>query len=154
MFLLRMITIQKDFRYLFKYYREAVFVKFMVIGPHLFMAMRIGKAITDLKAFKWLIKGDGTLEYLGNRFDHEYQFPAQQEFEWQRAHRDMQRSGEHPHVSIEDRVFVETVGGDLTIKVEDNTASGAGIYQEAVSELDQTLDDAESAVTMSSFLII
>lgn len=132
-----------DFKYLFKYYREAVFVKFMVIGPHLFMAMRIGKAITDLKAFKWLIKGDGTLAYVGNRFDHEYQFPPQQEFEWKRAHRDMQRSGEHPHISIEDRVFVETVGGDLTIKVEDNTSSGAGIYAEPVTEMDQTLDDAE-----------
>ncbi|MGC6466636.1 MAG: DNA repair ATPase [Akkermansiaceae bacterium] len=132
-----------DFKYLFKYYREAVFVKFMVIGPHLFMAMRIGKAITDLKTFKWLLKGDGTLEYVGNRFDHEYQFPPQQEFEWKRAHRDMQRSGEHPHISIEDRVFVETVGGDLTIKVEDNTASGAGVYSEPVTELDQTLDDAE-----------
>ena len=136
-------TFEEDFKYLFKYYREAVFVKFMVIGPHLFMAMRIGKAITDLKAFKWLIKGDGTLEYLGNRFDHEYQFPPQQEFEWKRAHRDMQRSGEHPHISIEDRVFVETVGGDLTIKVEDNTSTGAGIYQEPVTEVDQTLDDAE-----------
>ena len=132
-----------DFTYLFKYYREAVFVKFMVIGPHLFMAMRIGKSINDLKTFKWLIKGDGSLDYIGNRFDHEYQFPPQQEFEWKRAHRDMQRSGEHPHVSIEDRVFVETVGGDLTIKVEDNTASGAGIYAEPVTELDQTLDDAE-----------
>jgi len=132
-----------DFKYLFKYYRETVFAKFMVIGPHLFMAMRIGKAITDLKAFKWLIKGDGTLGYVGNRFDHEYQFPPQQEFEWKRAHRDMQRSGEHPHISIEDRVFVETVGGDLTIKVEDNTSSGSGIYQEPVTELDQTLDDAE-----------
>jgi MoxR-like ATPase len=136
-------TFAEDFKYLFKYYREAVFVKFMVIGPHLFMAMRIGKAITDLKAFKWLVKGDGTIEYLGNRYDHEYQFPPQQEFEWKRAHRDMQRSGEHPHISIEDRVFVETVGGDLTIKVEDNTSSGAGIYAEPVTEMDQTLDDAE-----------
>lgn len=136
-------TFSDDFKYLFKYYRDAVFVKFMVIGPHLFMALRIGKAITDLKAFKWLVKGDGTLEYLGNRFDHEYQFPPQQEFEWKRAHRDMQRSGEYPHISIEDRVFVETVGGDLTIKVEDNTATGAGIYAEPVTELDQTLDDAE-----------
>ncbi|MGE9268223.1 MAG: DNA repair ATPase, partial [Verrucomicrobiales bacterium] len=132
-----------DFHYLYKYYRQTVFVKFMVIGPHLYMAMRIGKEITDIKTFKWLRKGDGTLEYLGNRFDHEYQFPPQQEFEWKRAHRDMQRAGEHPHVSIEDRVFVETVGGDLTIKIEDNTSSGEGIYAEDVTERDQTLDDAE-----------
>ncbi|MGJ8696432.1 MAG: DNA repair ATPase [Verrucomicrobiaceae bacterium] len=134
---------QDDFHYLYKYYRETVFLKFMVIGPHLFMAMQVGKSLADLKAFKWLMKGDGTLEYLGNRFDHEYKFPPQQEFEWKRAHRDMQRSGEHPHISIEDRVFVETVGGDLTIKIEDNTEDGEGIYREPVTELDQTLDDAE-----------
>ncbi len=134
---------QEDFRYLYKYYKTTVFLKFMVIGPHLYMGMQVGKTIADLKAFKWLMKGDGTLEYLGNRYDHEYKFPPQQEFEWKRAHRDMQRSGEHPHISIEDRVFVETVGGDLTVKIEDNTSSGSGIYAEPVTEADQTLDDAE-----------
>jgi len=144
----------EDFKYLFKYYREAVFVKFMVIGPHLYMAMRIGKSITDLKTFKWLLNGDGSLEYVGNRFDHEYQFPPQQEFEWKRAHRDMHRSGDHPHISIEDRVFVETVGGDLTIKVEDNTSSGSGIYEEPVTELDQTLDDAEILYAIVGPLIL
>ena len=100
------------------------------------------------------MKGDGTLEYVGNRFDHEYQFPAQQEFEWKRAHRDMQRPGEHPHISIEDRVFVETVGGDLTIKVEDNTESGSGIYEEPVTEADQTLDDAEILYAIVGPLIL
>ena len=42
-----------------------------------------------------------------------------------------------------DRVFVETVGGDLTIKVEDNTDDGLGIYREDVEFKDQSLDDAE-----------
>lgn len=147
-------SFQDDFKYLYKYYRQAVFVKFMVIGPHLYMGLRIGKSISDLKAFKWLMKGDGTLEYVGNRFDHEYQFPPQQEFEWKRAHRDMQRTGEHPHISIEDRVFVETVGGDLTIKVENNTESGSGIYQEPVAEADQTLDDAEVLYAVVGPLIL
>ncbi len=133
----------EDFAYLFKYYRETVFLKFMIIGPHLYMGMRAGKSIDDIKVFKWRFASDGTLEYVGNRFDHEYAFPAQQEFEWKRAHRGMHRSGMHPHISIEDRVFVETVGGDLTVKVEDNTASGQGIYSEPVTESDQTLDDAE-----------
>src|SRR5690606_5857557 len=45
--------------------------------------------------------------------------------------------------SIEDRVFVECVGGDLTIKIEDNTDTGEGIYFEPVDHKDQTLDDAE-----------
>ena len=132
-----------DFQYLYKYYKQTTFVKFMLIGPYLYMGLRIGKGIDDIKTFKWLINGDGSLEYQGNRFDHEYKFPAQQEFEWIRAHRDMQRGGEFPHISIEDKIFVETVGGDLTIKIEDNTTEGQGIYNEEVSDLDQTLDDAE-----------
>ncbi len=136
-------TFAEDFLYLYKYYRETVFVKFMVIGPHLYMAFRVGKKTDDIKCFKWLIKDGGKLEYVGNRFDHEYKFPAQQEFEWKRAHRGMYREGMYPHVSIDDRLFVETVGGDLTIKVEDNTESGEGIYEEQVTNEDQTLDDAE-----------
>ena len=60
-----------------------------------------------------------------------------------RTTRDMHHSGMHPHISIEDRVFVETVGGDLTIKIENNTETGEGIYAEPVENPDQTLDDAE-----------
>ena len=144
----------EDFQYIYKYYKEATFVKFMVIGPNLYMGMRIGKGIDDIKTFKWVIQGDGQLEYLGNRFDHEYKFPPQQEFKWIRAHRDMQRPGEHPHISIEDRIFVETVGGDLTIKIEDNTSSGQGIYEEDVTDVDQTLDDAEIFYSVVGPLIL
>ncbi len=144
----------EDFNYLYKYYRETVFLKFMAIGPHLYMAMRTGKSVDDVKVFKWLREMDGSLEYLGNRFDHEYAYPPQHDFEWIRAHRGMHRAGEHPHVSIEDRVFVETVGGDLTIKVEDNTADGRGIYSEPVTDSDQTLDDAEILYAVVGSLII
>ncbi len=132
----------EDFGYLYKYYRDTTFVKFRRIGPHLFMAFRVGKTVVDVKCFKWLMR-DGALEYIGNRFDHEYQFPPQQEFEWTRAHRGMYREGLHSHVSIEDRLFVETTGGDLTVKLEDNTETGEGIYEEDVVNSDQTLDDAE-----------
>jgi phage shock protein A len=142
-----------DFADLYKYYRDTVFKKFMIIGPHLFMAMRAGKNLQDIKVFKWRMAG-GKLEYLGNRFDHEYVYPRQHEFDWKRAHRGMHRSGLHPHISIEDRVFVETVGGDLTIKVEDNTESGQGIYSEPVSEGDQTLDDADIQYACVGALIL
>ena len=144
----------EDFQTLFRYYRNTVFVKFMLIGPHLHMKMRIGKSEDDFKTFKWRVNGDGTLEYLGNRSDHECRYPDLVEFQWKRAHRDMQRPGEHPHISIEDRVFVETVGGDLTIKIEDNTASGQGIYAESVEDPDQTLDDAEILYALVGPLII
>jgi hypothetical protein len=144
----------EDFSTLFRYYRNTVFSKFMIIGPHLHMKMRIGKSNDDFKTFKWLIRGDGTLEYLGNRSEHECRFPEPVEFEWTRVHRDMHRAGEHPHISIEDRVFVETIGGDLTIKIEDNTKSGQGIYSEPVVDADQTLDDAEIYYAILGSLIV
>ena len=135
-------TFAEDFKNLYKYYRETRFVKFAQLGPYLFMVFQIGKSETDIKAFKWQVKGD-SLEYIDNRSDHEVRFPDQHEFDWKRAGRENQRDGQHPHISIEDRVFVETIGGDLTIKVEDNTDTGKGIYSEPVSDMDQTLDDAE-----------
>lgn len=131
-----------DFANLYKYYRGTTFAKFAEIGQHIFMVFRVGKDTSDIKTFKWA-KKEGELVYLDNRSDHEFKFPNQHEFQWVKATRDMQRKGIHPHFSIEDRVFVETTEGDLTIKVEDNTDSGRGIYTEPVEDPDQTLDDAD-----------
>jgi len=135
-------TFEKDFQDVYRYYKNATFSKFFVRGPHLFMVFQVGKSASDIKSFKWLIQGS-SLRYLDNRSDHEVRYPSQHEFEWKKTTRDMQQHGLHPHISIDDRVFVETVGGDLTIKVEDNTESGEGIYSEPVDDPDQTLDDAD-----------
>lgn len=145
---------QRDFTELYRYYKTTTFVKFAEIGPHLFMVFRVGRGVADVKTFKWLVGDDGTLRYLDNRSEHEYRFPSQHEFEWTRAGRDMHRSGAFPHISIRDRIFVETSHGDLTIKVEDNTASGEGIYSEPVDDADQTLDDAEIAFAEVGHLIL
>ncbi|MEM0999666.1 MAG: DNA repair ATPase [Bacteroidota bacterium] len=132
----------EDFGNLYKYYRETVFVKFEVIGIFLYMVFRIGKSETDIKAFKWRL-GEGGLRYVDSRSEADVRYPTQHEFAWKRAHRDMQRSGEFPHVSILDRLFVQTIGGTLTIKVEDNTDHGRGILEEEVAHKEQSLDDAE-----------
>lgn len=131
-----------DFQNLYRYYKEASFARFMVIGSYLYMVFHVGKTSQDFKSFKWLMR-DGELVYVDNRSDQEVKYPDQHEFKWTRVHRDFQRKGRHPHVSVMDRVFVETVGGDLTIKVEDNTDDGLGIYREEVEYQDQSLDDAE-----------
>lgn len=104
------------------------------------MVFQISDRATDIKTFKWLIR-EGSLEYVDNRSDHEYKFPNQYDFLWQEADRDMQKNGKYPHISILDKVFVETIGGTLTIKIEDNTESGKGILDEDVAFPDQTLDD-------------
>ncbi|MCH7987933.1 MAG: DNA repair ATPase [Planctomycetes bacterium] len=140
--LIRDDRFEKDFHDLFRFYKNPVFAKFFVRGPHLHMVFHVGKSVNDLKTFKWLIQDD-SLVYVDSRSDHEARYPPQHEFEWIRTHRDLHQSGLHPHISIQDRVFVETIGGDLTIKIENNTGSGEGIYSEPVDNPDQTLDDAE-----------
>ena len=145
----------EDFAYLYNYYKHASFLKFHRIGPHLYLGFQVGQRATEVKAFKWLVDDDkGTLKYLGNRSDHEFIFPTPQEFEWKRATRDMYIHGAHPHISIEDRVFVETLGGDLTVKVENNTDTGRGIYSDPVENKDQTLDDAEVHYAIVGNLIL
>ena len=42
-----------------------------------------------------------------------------------------------------DEIFVETLGRTLTIKVEDNTETGEGIYDEPVEDANQALDDGK-----------
>ncbi|MCA9247824.1 MAG: DNA repair ATPase, partial [Planctomycetales bacterium] len=144
---------QRDFDDLYKYYKETRFARFALRGPHLFMVFRIGKGPADIKTFKWAIDGD-RLVYLDNRSDHQFTYPPQHEFAWTKATRDQYRFGVHPHVSIDDRVFVEAVGGDLTVKVENNTDSGEGIYAEDVDNADQTLDDADVQYSIQGNLIL
>lgn len=131
-----------DFSELYRFYKDTRFARFFINGPNLHLVFRVGKKPTDIKTFKWLMR-DGGLSYIDNRSDHEVRDPSQHEFQWKRTTRDQHHYGVHPHIDIEDRVFVETVGGDLTIKVENNTDSGQGIYAEPVDDPDQTLDDAE-----------
>lgn len=133
---------QNDFHELYRFYKDTTFARFFRAGPILHMVFRVGKRVTDIKSFKWRLTGD-QIEYLDNRSEHEVRDPPQHEFRWTRTTRDQHHYGAHPHISIEDRVFVETVGGDLTVKVENNTETGEGIYAEPVDNDDQTLDDAE-----------
>ncbi len=133
---------QLDFTNLYRYYKDAYFARFSQRGSYLYMVFHLTEKGDDFKTFKWLITDEG-IQYIDNRSDHEVRFPQQHEFKWKRLGRDDHKKGDHPHVSVLDRVFVETVGGDLTIKVEDNTEDGRGIYSEDVEYKDQTLDDAE-----------
>ncbi len=142
-----------DFKKLYKYYKNTHFVKFAHINNHLFMVFKVGKSSDEIKTFKWLIK-PGSLQYIDNRSDHEYVFPSQHEFEWKKTNRNYHREGKFPHLSIADRVFVETIGGELTIKIEDNTDSGKGIYHEKVEKKDQRLEDAEIYYAIVGNIII
>ncbi len=140
--LLNNVTFLDDFTNLYKYYRNTIFSKFAVIDNYLHMVFQLSESNSDIKTFKWLIN-DNQLQYIDNRSEHEYKYPTQHEFNWQEVTREMHRYGTHSHISILDKIFVETIGGDLTIKIEDNTEDGKGILSESVTHIDQTLDDGQ-----------
>ncbi|NDV94209.1 AAA family ATPase [Dysgonomonas sp. 521] len=131
-----------DYKNLYKYYRDSIFSKFRRTENYLYMVFQTSKNIDDLKAFKWLIKGN-KLIYQDDRSIHEVVKAPQHEFKWIKTTLEDRRLGVHPHVSILDKVFIEAIGGDITFKVEDNTDTGKGIYSEKVENKDQQLDDAE-----------
>lgn len=131
-----------EFKNLYKYYRNASFSRFHVKDNWLYMVFQQTANVQDIKAFKWLIDEEN-LKFTDGRSAHEIKYPAQHDFTWTKATRDMQRTGKSPHIAILDRVFVETINGDLSIKIEDNTDTGKGIYHEEVAQKDQTLDDGE-----------
>ena len=147
---------EETFQRLYKVYGKASFTKFTLKGSTLYMVFRTGDRVDDISVFKWEYH-DGQLTFVDDRSDGEYKkqgFPDAYNFTWRHPPRDAFRSGDHPHVSIEDKVFVECVGGDLTIKVEDNTRSGGGIYAEAVENRNQKVDDAEYQYAIQGSLVI
>ena len=134
---------QAQFKELYSFYKEAKLIALTRSETKALAVFQIGATVSDVRVFRWDVDAKGIPTYRDNRGERDYDFPPQHDFEWITCTRDNQVAGAFPHISIEDEVFVETTGGDLTIKVENNTASGEGIYAEPVSEFDQTLDDAE-----------
>ncbi|MGW5681415.1 DNA repair ATPase [Nonomuraea sp. NPDC003754] len=132
---------RKDFAELYRYYKETRLLQLRRLEGKLLAVFQTGPS--DLRVLRWAVDTHGATAYLDNRGERDHVFPPSHDFEWTPTTRDDHVLGRHPHISIEDEVFVETVGGDLTIKIENNTESGEGIYTEPVAEPLQSLADAE-----------
>ncbi len=132
-----------DFDELYRYYKNTRLVELTTNNGKLLAGFQIGERLDDLRVFRWSISADGkTVKYIDNRGERDIDLPPAFDFEWVAATRDNAVQGRHPHLNILDKVFVETIGGDLTIKIENNTEDGLGIYREAVEDQTQSLDDA------------
>ena len=133
----------QDFQELYAYYKNTKLMQLAVRDNKLLASFQIGDRITDVRVFRWSISADGKeVRYIDNRGERDIELPAPFDFDWQRAGRDQLVQGRFSHINILDKVFVETIGGTLTVKVENNTNDGLGIYSEPVQEANQSLDDA------------
>ncbi len=134
---------EKDFVELYQYYKDTRLAQLLRTDSRLLAIFRIGATSRDYKVFRFGLDETGRATYIDNRGEGDWKKPPSHDFEWKAATREQFVMGKHPHVNVLDEVFVETVGGDLTIKVENNTEDGLGIYSEPVEDKDQSLDDAE-----------
>ena len=146
-----------DFRRLYNVYEKTAFRKFAVLDGKLYMKFGTGPAADRLRRLQVGIQRRQSPlpgRSRGGRVPAHRVSPRPRVPLAQTPDRESYRYGDHPHVSIEDRVFVECVGGDLTIKVEDNTSTGEGIYAEPVDDQHQKVDDAEIEYAVIDHLIV
>ncbi|WP_201596875.1 DNA repair ATPase [Psychrobacter fulvigenes] len=150
----------QDFDELYRYYKQTRLIQLTVKDSKLLLAFQIGERITDIRVFRFALDfSEGTPEsaqvvYVDNRGERDIELPPAYDFEWTETTREQMINGKYPHMNILDTVFVETVGGSLTIKIEDNTESGLGIYSEPVSDSTQSLTDADIAYAKVGSLIL
>ncbi|GLZ77096.1 hypothetical protein Afil01_19030 [Actinorhabdospora filicis] len=145
---------QRDFAELYRYYRQAHLLQLRRVEGRLLAVFQIGEKIDDIRVLRWNVTAAGDVSYMDARGDRDHVFPPSHDFEWTPTTRDDHVLGRHPHVSIGGEVFVETVGGDLTIKIENNTETGEGVYREAVDEKLQSLADADISYARVGALIL
>ena len=138
---------RRDIKELFRYYKSIRLLQLRLVenGTRLLAVFQTGTTLNDVKVLRWAVtaSGDEPVVYMDNRGEQDHIIPPVHEWTWDVAGRDKFVSGKYPHVSILDEVFVETVGGDLTVKVENNTEDGLGIYREKVEDARQSLADAQ-----------
>ncbi len=141
---LRGPDVARDFANLYRYYRDARLIKLVKRDTALLAVFQAGATWRDCKVLRWRIEPDGQVVYVDDRGDRDHAalYPPAYDFEWIEVTRDHQVSGKHPHYNVLDTLFVECVHGDLTIKVENNTETGQGVYAEPVDDPNQSLDDA------------
>ena len=133
---------RQEFERLYRYYRDARLLQLRRVEERLLAVFQTGPSTEDVRVLRWSVSPTGKIAYLDDRGERDHVFPPSHEFEWVEATREDHVQGRHPHISIHDELFVETVGGDLTIKIENNTEVGEGIYSEPVDEPLQSLADA------------
>ena len=147
-----------DFEELYTYYKHTRLAQLTVKDNKLLASFQIGTDTSDIRVFRWAIENNNNLNkltYIDNRGENDIALPSRHDFEWVPTTRDDSVHGRHPHINILDTIFVETIGGDFTIKIENNTETGVGIYSEPVDAENQSIDDAEIAYAdLGKFILL
>jgi len=144
----------RDFEELYTYYKQTTLQHLYQQNGKLFALFQIGDKLSDVRVFRWEIHPDNTINYIDNRGERDIQHAHDYDFEWLNTDRNDHIEGRFAHINIADQLFVETTGGTLTIKIENSTDTGEGIYQEAVDDKNQSLADSDVDYALVGDLIL
>lgn len=133
----------REFAALSRYYRGARLLQLRHVDGRLLAVFQTGEKTADIRVLRWELTAAGRAEFLDARGERDHVFPPSHDFEWTETTREDHVLGRHPHIAITGEAFVATVDGTLTIKAEDNTETGEGIYEEPVDEPLQSLADGD-----------
>ncbi|MFI6404974.1 DNA repair ATPase [Streptomyces sp. NPDC050548] len=145
----------REFTALHRYYRQARLLQLRRVDGKLLAVFRTGEKADDIRVLRWALTDDGrAATFLDAHGERDHVFPPPYDFDWTGTGREDLVPGRHPHVRIQDGLYVDTLGGTLTVKVEDNTETGEGIYSEPVDEPLQSPADAEIAYARVGALVL
>nr|WSY52986.1 DNA repair ATPase [Streptomyces sp. NBC_00886] len=145
----------REFGALHRYYRQARLLRLRRVDGKLLAVFRTGEKADDIRVLRWALTEDGrAATFLDAHGERDQVLPPPYDFDWTETTREDQVPGRHPHVRIQDGLYVDTVGGTLTVKVEDDTEAGEGIYSEPVDEPLQSPADAEIAYARVGVLVL
>ncbi|MEW1866733.1 DNA repair ATPase [Streptomyces caelestis] len=136
----------REFAALHRYYRQARLLRLRRVDGRLLAVFQTGEKAGDIRVLRWTIPEDGrSAVFLDARGDRDHARTPPADIAWTPTTREDHVLGRHPHVSVQGEVFVDTLGGTLTVKTENDTDTPDGIHGEPVDEPLQSLADAEIA---------
>ncbi|MFB7213539.1 DNA repair ATPase [Streptomyces sp. NPDC056255] len=140
----------REFTALHRYYRDARLLRLRLVDGKLLAVFRTGESADGIRVLRWALAPDGSPgAFLDARGDRDHVFPPSHDFTWTAAGRESHVLGRHPHIAVggdgpdSAALYVDTLGGTLTVKTVNDTDTPDGIYQEPVAEPLQSLADAE-----------
>ncbi|MEU9154976.1 DNA repair ATPase [Streptomyces sp. NPDC048417] len=139
---------------LHRYYRQARLLRLHRVDGKLLAVFQTGDQAGDTRVLRWALTDDGGASFVDARGDRDHVLPPSHDVEWTATTREDHVLGRHPHVSVEGEVFVDTLGGTLTVKVENDTETDEGIHSEPVDEPLQSLADADIAYARVGSLVL
>ncbi|MEW2285138.1 DNA repair ATPase [Streptomyces sp. NPDC047841] len=144
----------REFADLHRYYRQARLLRLRRLDGRLLAVFRTGEKAGDIRVLRWALDEAGRPSFMDARGERDDVFPPSHDLTWTGTTREDQVLGRHPHVRVQDELYVSTVGGTLTVKLENDTETGEGIHSEPVDEPLQALADADIAHARVGALIL